>query len=193
MAVAPAGRESPTSLGGDSQPTEGDRQAGRQAGWAVRRRGDPVLLRGRSVRLRGVPSTEGVGIRLSGGGAVADSEGAGRANQDGSAGCLQAGAVVARRGVDVGVGSGRGAGGDAGPGACTGGFQERRAQGASATGGVSAVPRSALVAGKFFAFALGFIDVLQTPTVRADRGTSQATPRCLAHCDLKVKREFSSI
>ena len=80
--------------------------------------------------------------------------GAGRADQDRSAGRGQAGAVVAQRGVDAGLGSGRGAGGDAGPGAGAGGLQERRAQDAPATGGVSAAPWSPLVTQSLDAGAL---------------------------------------
>ena len=103
VAAALAGREAPAYCGEIANRPSEIGKTGRQAGRGAWRRVDPVLLRGGAVRLRGASPTDGLGFRLRGGGAIADPQGAGRTDQDGSAGRVQAGAVVAQRGVDAGV------------------------------------------------------------------------------------------
>ena len=103
-----------------------------------------VLLRGRSLWIRRLPSAQGPGARLHGGGALADPPQAGRPHQDRSPRCAVAGATFPKRRVDPGVGARRSAGGDARSGALPGRLQAHRASHTAAPQQVPVASRSDL-------------------------------------------------
>src|ERR1700730_1668375 len=76
-----------------------------------------LLLRGRTVRLRGAPAADAAGTPLRRGGAGADPAQGRRPGENGPAGRDDAGANAAGWTADRGVGTGRGARGDARSGA----------------------------------------------------------------------------